>query len=103
MQHLLLSNYKNYVKLIFKGAVLEMDNNRKTLTAKEAAEHLGISYWLILEMVKRKEIASIKLGNRVVFRAETLDLWLENKEKESLIFETSMLDNSYGVLRKISD
>ena len=29
---------------------------RTTLTAKEAAEYLGISYWLITQLVKRKQI-----------------------------------------------
>ena len=28
---------------------------RTTLTAKEAAEYLGISYWLITQLVKRKQ------------------------------------------------
>lgn len=29
---------------------------RTTLTAKEAAEYLGISYWLITQLVRRKQI-----------------------------------------------
>ena len=31
---------------------------RTTLTMKEAAEYLGISYWLITQLVKRKQIPS---------------------------------------------
>ena len=27
--------------------------HRTTLTAKEAAEYLGISYWLIIQLVKK--------------------------------------------------
>lgn len=34
---------------------------RITLTAKEAAEYLGISYWLITQLVKRKQIPLEKL------------------------------------------
>ena len=32
---------------------------RTTLTAKEAAEYLGISYWLITQLVKRKQIVVV--------------------------------------------
>lgn len=57
---------------------------RMTLTAKEAANFLGLSYWLILEMCKRKKLPHVKAGSRVLFRRETLVLWLENQEKLSI-------------------
>lgn len=53
------------------------------MTAKEAAQYLGISYWLLLEMTKRHEIPFISAGSRKLFRRETLELWLENREKLS--------------------
>ncbi|KNF06975.1 DNA binding domain, excisionase family [Gottschalkia purinilytica] len=57
---------------------------RTTMTAKEAAEYLDISYWLILELVKRKEIPCIDLGNRKLFRKHSLNEWMNRKEQESI-------------------
>lgn len=57
---------------------------RTTLTAKEAAEYLGISYWLITQLVKRKQIPCSRVGKRILFRKEILDIYLNEKEKNSL-------------------
>lgn len=58
---------------------------RITLTAKEAAQYLGCSYWQLLEMVKRHEgPANIRIGKRVLFREETLIAWLNDQEQKSL-------------------
>ncbi len=57
---------------------------RTTLTAKEAAEYLGISYWLITQLVKRKQISCSRVGKRILFRKEILDIYLSEKEKDSL-------------------
>ena len=53
---------------------------RQTLTAKEAASYLGISYWLLLELTKRRELPYIAAGSRKLFRRESLDRWLSDQE-----------------------
>lgn len=58
--------------------------HRTTLTAKEAAEYLGISYWLITQLVKRKQIPCSRVGKRILFRKEALDIYLSQKENNSL-------------------
>ena len=57
---------------------------RTTLTAKEAAEYLGISYWLITQLVKRKQIPCSRVGKRILFRKEALDFYLSKKENDSI-------------------
>ena len=57
---------------------------RTTLTAKEAAEYLGISYWLITQLVKRKQIPCSRVGKRILFRKEALDIYLSKKENDSI-------------------
>ena len=57
---------------------------RTTLTMKEASEYLGISYWLINQLVRRKQIPCARVGGRVLFRVQALDEYLNNKEQESL-------------------
>ena len=57
---------------------------RKTLTMKETAEYLGISYWLVNQLVRRKQIPCARVGGRVLFRVQALDEYLKNKEQESL-------------------
>ena len=77
---------KNIVNNNTKGGET-MENKkiqRTTLTAKEASEYLGISYWLITQLVKRKQIPCSRVGKRILFRKEALDIYLSNKETDSL-------------------
>jgi len=55
-----------------------------TVKAKQAAKYLNISYWKILDMVKKGEIPHIKAGKLVLFRQETLDQWLVEQEQQSV-------------------
>ena len=57
---------------------------RTTLTMKEAAEYLGVSYWLINQLVRRKQIPCSKVGGKYLFRVQALDEYLSSKEKASV-------------------
>ena len=57
---------------------------RTTLTMKEAAEYLGISYWLINQLVKKKQIPYSKVGGKFLFRVKALDEYLYEKERASV-------------------
>lgn len=57
---------------------------RTTLTMKEAAEYLGISYWLINQLVRRKQIPCSKVGGKFLFRVQALDEYLTKKEQDSM-------------------
>ena len=57
---------------------------RTTLTMKEAANYLGISYWLINLLVRKKQIPFSKVGGKFLFRVQVLDEYLSNKEQESV-------------------
>ena len=54
---------------------------RTTLTMKETAEYLGISYWLVNQLVRRKQIPCARVGGRVLFRVQALDEYLKEKEE----------------------
>ncbi|HHY26423.1 MAG TPA: helix-turn-helix domain-containing protein [Desulfitobacterium dehalogenans] len=58
---------------------------KATLSSKEAAEYLGISYWLLLEMVKREEINPIRAGGRYLFRQSGLDDWMTRQEEQGRV------------------
>jgi excisionase family DNA binding protein len=55
-----------------------------TVKAKQAAEYLNISYWKILDMVKKGEIPHIRAGKLVLFRQATLDRWLTEQEAANI-------------------
>ena len=57
---------------------------RTTLTMKETAEYLGISYWLVNQLVRRKQTPCARVGGRVLFRVQALDEYLKEKEENSL-------------------
>jgi len=60
---------------------------RTTLTMKETAEYLGVSYWLVTQLVRRKQIPCSRVGGKVLFRKEALDKYLNEKEKVSITNE----------------
>ena len=55
-----------------------------TLSMKEAADYLGVSYWLVSELARRKEIPFSKLGGKYLFRTQSLNEYLSKKEQESI-------------------
>ena len=58
---------------------------RTTLTMKEASEYLGISYWLINQLVRKKQIPYRKVGGKYLFRVQALDEYLRNMELQSML------------------
>lgn len=57
---------------------------RTTLTMKETAEYLGISYWLVNQLVRRKQIPCARVSGSVLFRVQALDEYLKEKEEKSI-------------------
>ena len=57
---------------------------RTTLTMKEASEYLGISYWLINQLVRKKQIPCSKVGGKFLFRVKALEEYLSEKEQASV-------------------
>lgn len=83
----LLTKTNNLVHLMKGGKYMELQKvQRTTLTMKEAAEYLGISYWLINQLVRRKQIPCSKVGGKFLFRVQALDEYLNRKEKESVSY-----------------
>ena len=67
------------------GGKMELQKiQRTTLTMKEASEYLGISYWLINQLVRRKQIPCSKVGGKYLFRVQALDEYLTKMEQESI-------------------
>lgn len=57
---------------------------RSTLTAKEAAIYLGISLDLVYKESIYGSLPCVRIGRRKLFRKETLDRWMTNKELQCL-------------------
>ena len=60
---------------------------RTTLTMRETADYLGISYWLVNQLVRRREIPCARVGGRVLFRVQALDEYLKEKEEKSFKYQ----------------
>ena len=58
---------------------------RTTLTMQEAAEYLGISYWLLYQQVRQNKIPHSRIGSKYLFRVQALDEYLYHQELESLV------------------
>ena len=56
---------------------------RRTLTVVEAAQALGISRALAYDLVRRGEIASLRLGRRIVIPERVIDALLDVATPES--------------------
>lgn len=73
-------------------------NRPVLLNAKAAAEYLGISYWSMTELARKKKIPFVPIGDRPHFRKETLDQWVIDQEQGSVKQEA----NRFGI-RRISE
>lgn len=57
---------------------------RTRLLPQGAAEYIGCRYDKLLQLVRRREIPHYRIGRRIFFTRETLDLWLDDLEKKSI-------------------
>jgi excisionase family DNA binding protein len=53
---------------------------KKLLTVREISEYTGIPETRIYELVARDQIPHVRIGNRIYFRPEAIDGWLESLE-----------------------
>ena len=65
-----MPNLENYQKV-----------ERTTLTMEEVAEYLGISYWLVEQLVRKNELPHFRVGGRILFRKKVIDNFMEEQEK----------------------
>lgn len=63
---------------------METFKTKTNFSATEAAKYLGISYWLIIKLVREKKIPHCRLGSRIIFRKETLEKFIIEQEIESI-------------------
>jgi excisionase family DNA binding protein len=58
----------------------DLPETRPVLCAKEAAQLLGISPWLLFQEIKRNRIPHKRVGRRLVFSRQRLLDWLASDE-----------------------
>ena len=64
--------------------MVEIQIQTPTLTAKQAAQYLGISYWTLLNMARQGRIKHFRGGNRLLFRQQSLNDWIAEEEALSI-------------------
>lgn len=57
---------------------------RKTLTAQEVADYIGVHLETIYTMVRQKQIPHFRVRRRIFFSIETINNWMHEQEKKSL-------------------
>ncbi|WP_026909118.1 helix-turn-helix domain-containing protein [Paucisalibacillus globulus] len=57
---------------------------RQTLTVKDVANYLGVHTDTVYTMVKINQIPHLKLGKRILFTRESIDLWMADQVKKSI-------------------
>lgn len=58
---------------------------RNTLTTIEIAQYLGVSQDLIFKMVREKSIPHFRIGRRILFRVESIDKWITEREEQGVV------------------
>ncbi|MBJ7931849.1 hypothetical protein COO04_09930 [Bacillus toyonensis] len=56
---------------------------RRTMTVKEVAVFLGVSVDVVYEQVRKGKIPYFRVGRRILFRIETLEIWMSTAEENS--------------------
>lgn len=51
---------------------------KRILDSGEAADYLGISYWLIRKLVREKKIPHYKIESKTLFTKEILDKYIQD-------------------------
>jgi len=51
---------------------------------QEAASYIGCRYDKLMQMVRLKQVPHYRIGRRVFFTKESLALWIENLERQSI-------------------
>lgn len=59
-------------------------SQRTRLMPQEAANYIGCKYDKLMQMVRLKQVPHYRIGRRVFFTKEALDLWIENQERLSI-------------------
>lgn len=57
---------------------------RKTMTAQETADYIGVHLDTIYTMVRQKQIPHFRIRRRIFFSKETIDAWMHEQEIKSL-------------------
>ncbi len=57
---------------------------RRTMTVKEVAVFLGVSVDVVYEQVRKGNIPYFRVGRRILFRIDTLEIWMSTAEEKSL-------------------
>lgn len=56
---------------------------RKTVTAQEVADYIGVHLDTIYTMVRQKQIPHFRVRRRILFSLETIDAWMREQEQKS--------------------
>ena len=59
------------------------EGTKSVLDSAQAAEYLGISYWLIRKLVREKKIPHYKIESKTLFTKEILDKYIEDSLEEA--------------------
>ena len=60
----------------------ENTKEKRVFDSVEAAEYLGISYWLIRKLVREKKIPYYKIESKTLFTKEILDKYIQDSLEE---------------------
>lgn len=55
---------------------------KRVLDSVEAAQYMGISYWLIRKLVREKKIPYYKIESKTLFTKEILDKYIQDSLEE---------------------
>ena len=56
---------------------------KATLTVSEVAEYLGVCPDTVYAMVRDRQINHFRVRNRILFRKESIDAWMDTQEKSN--------------------
>lgn len=67
--------------------------NKIIFNVEEVAKYLNCSVSCIRTLVRKKEIPYFRIGNRLNFNKESIDIWIHNQEIQNLNLEKEEVKN----------
>lgn len=65
---------------------------KQTMTPLELANFIGVSKDLIYQMVRENKLPFVRIGRRILFRRETIVLWMNQEETKNFNMDSKIDD-----------
>jgi excisionase family DNA binding protein len=86
----LVSAFQEFARIVLPRMMEQTQTIRPaTMNIEDAATYLGVHPDTVRKLIREKEIPHVRVAGRILLRAKTLDEYMEEQERKSVLRATS--------------